>query len=173
MLISENRPNKTWEDRPGGIWIERKVVMDIREAVTAVDFIHGKDMRELRRGRQFVRGGCLLLGQQINLSYRIGLAPPRDFPVLKVRSGKPYKVLQVAGTGHLKLRLIVDLHLSTGAAKCRDVVSHSHKLACEADTTSLAFVEYILDSEKPDFVAFTGDQINGDSAPNTKSVFNL
>jgi hypothetical protein len=31
-------------------------------------------------------------------------------------------------------------------------------------------VKYILDQEKPDFVALTGDQVNGDNAPNTKSV---
>ena len=66
--------------------------------------------------------------------------------------------------------LIVDLHLSTGAIECRDVVSEAHKIACEADTASLKFLEYILDSEKPNFVAFTGDQINGDSSPNAKSV---
>lgn len=35
---------------------------------------------------------------------------------------------------------------------------------------SLDFVKYILDQEKPDFVALTGDQVNGDNAPNTKSV---
>jgi hypothetical protein len=35
---------------------------------------------------------------------------------------------------------------------------------------SLKFLEYILDSEKPNFVAFTGDQVNGDTSPNAKSV---
>jgi len=62
------------------------------------------------------------------------------------------------------------VHLSTGVAECRDVVSEIHKQACEADSTSLNFVKYILDHEKPDFVALTGDQVNGDNAPNTKSV---
>ena len=62
------------------------------------------------------------------------------------------------------------MHLSTGVAECRDVVSEIHKEACEADSTSLNFVKYILDQEKPDFVALTGDQVNGDNAPNTKSV---
>ena len=172
LRVSKTSLGKAWERRPGGIWIQRDVVMDIKEAVTAIDFIHGKDIQELRRGRQFVPGGPLLLGQHINLSYRMGLAPPREFPVLKVRAGKPYKVLQVAGSRLSKLSLIVDLHLSTGATKCRDVVSEMHKSNCDADTASLDFLGYILDSEKPDFVAFTGDQVNGDSAPNTKSVFN-
>ena len=53
---------------------------------------------------------------------------------------------------------------------CRDVVTPAHKLKCEADTVTLDFLNYVLDAERPDFVVFTGDQVNGDSAPNTKSV---
>jgi hypothetical protein len=66
-----------------------------------------------------------------------------------------------------------DLHLSTNAGECRDLVSPTHKFACEADSVTLEFLEEILDNEKPDFVAFTGDQVNGDSAPNAKSVHPL
>lgn len=68
---------------------------------------------------------------------------------------------------------MVDLHLSTGAVGCRDVVSEAHRQACEADSATLKFLEYILDSEKPNFVAFTGDQVNGDTSPNAKSVLLL
>jgi hypothetical protein len=53
---------------------------------------------------------------------------------------------------------------------CRDVVSPAHKKECEADVETLEFFTYVLDSERPDMVVFTGDQINGDSAPNAKSV---
>jgi predicted MPP superfamily phosphohydrolase len=63
-----------------------------------------------------------------------------------------------------------DLHLSTALGACRDVVSPTHKKKCEADTTTLVFLKHVLDIEHPDFVAFTGDQINGDTAPNAKSV---
>ena len=101
LRISRTRPgtpNDGWETRPGGIWIKRARVTNVNHAVTAVDFIHGKDVRELRRGRQFALGGPLLLKRQhINLSYRIGLSPPREFPILKVSMRKPYKVLQIAG----------------------------------------------------------------------------
>jgi len=65
------------------------------------------------------------------------------------------------------------MHLSTGAGECRDVVSKQHKLNCEADATTLAYVQYVIATEKPDFIAFTGDQMNGDSSPNAKSVFLL
>jgi hypothetical protein len=60
--------------------------------------------------------------------------------------------------------------LSTGAGECRDVVSEAHKQSCEADSSSLAFLQTILDDEKPDLVVFTGDQVNGDSSPNARSV---
>ena len=97
LSISRNRPSIAWESRPGGIWIQRNNVMNIKDAVTAIDFVHGNNIRELRRGRQFVFGGPLLIGQHINLSYRMGMPLSREFPVLKIADTKPYKVLQVAG----------------------------------------------------------------------------
>jgi hypothetical protein len=172
LQISNDHPKQhgTWESRPGGIWMIRRTVTDVQEAVTAIDFIHGKDIRELRRGRQFAEGGRLLLGKDINLSYRKGKPPPRQFPRLKIMETKPYKVLQVAGMALTKPLLIIDLHLSTDAGECRDIITPYQRLACEADANSLKFLQYILDDEKPDFVAFTGDQVNGDSAPNAKTV---
>jgi hypothetical protein len=106
IRISRERPDEdeAWEAREGGIWLTRKIINNIKQAVTAIDFIHGKGLRELRRGRQFARGGQLLMGQDINLSFRVGLPPPREFPRLKVNQAKPYKVLQVAGTVLSKLR---------------------------------------------------------------------
>ena len=107
IRISRQRPANAdggWESRPGGIWIKRGRVTNIKQAVTAIDFIHGKDIPELRRGRRFAVGGPLhLKGQHVNLSYRIGLSPPREFPILKTSMGKPYKVLQIAGISVLTL----------------------------------------------------------------------
>jgi hypothetical protein len=50
------------------------------------------------------------------------------------------------------------------------MIHPSQKQECEADSLTLAFFEEILDDENPSFVAFTGDQVNGDNAPNAKSV---
>ena len=101
LRIARERPGNTWEGwerRPRGIWIKRARVTNVKQAVTAIDFIHGKDIPELRRGRQFAVGGPLHLKRQhVNLSYRIGLLPPREFPILKITTRKPYKVLQIAG----------------------------------------------------------------------------
>lgn len=86
-----------WEYRTAGIWIKRGIVRNVKDAVTAIDFIHGAGVQELRRGRQFVKGGPLLLGKDINLSYRLGPSPPRVYPRLKATDNEAYKVLQVAG----------------------------------------------------------------------------
>ena len=100
LQISREKPSKHdfWQGRPGGIWIRRGIVYDIKDAVTSIDFIHGRGVPELRTDRQYVPGGPLHLGNNINLSFRKGLPPSRTFPRLKVRDGRAYKVLQVAGT---------------------------------------------------------------------------
>jgi len=100
MRVSKEHPREqgTWESRPGGIWITRRLVSDINEAITAIDFVHGNNVRELRRGRKFASGGHLLLGKDVNLSFRRGKPPVREYPRLKIVDTKPYKVLQVAGT---------------------------------------------------------------------------
>jgi hypothetical protein len=105
IRISPSSPSEdvNWEERWGGIWINRRVVDNIQDAVTAVDFIHGRNIRELRRGRQFASGGRLLLGPDINLSFRKGIPPPRQIPTLKVAAAKPYKVLQAAGISVAKM----------------------------------------------------------------------
>jgi hypothetical protein len=99
IQIGDSHPREpgSWEARPGGIWISRRPVSSVQDTITAVDFIHGRKIRELRRGRQFARGGRLHLGKDIHLSYRKGFPPPRELPSLKISNTKPYKVLQVAG----------------------------------------------------------------------------
>ena len=41
---------------------------------------------------------------------------------------------------------------------------------CEADTRTLEFVGKILDDEKPDLVVLSGDQVNGDTAPDAETA---
>ncbi len=61
-----------------------------------------------------------------------------------------------------------DLHLSTGLGKCRHALPEGTK--CEADPRTLEFVERLLDDEKPDLVILSGDQVNGDTAPDAQSA---
>jgi len=112
IRVSSTEPAKFegWEKRPGGIWIKRRMADNVDETITSIDFIHGNDIPELRRGRQYVPGGPLVLGDEVNLSYRKGLQPPREFPVLKISETKLYKVLQAAGISFI--RDVVDLEIS-------------------------------------------------------------
>jgi len=115
-----------WEKRPGGIWIKRRMADSVEETVTSIDFIHGNDIPELRRGRQYVPGGPLVLGDEVNLSYRKGLPPPREFPTLKISETKLYKVLQAAGIS--LMRYVVDLEISISPRGMRNAETLSDGL---------------------------------------------
>ena len=41
---------------------------------------------------------------------------------------------------------------------------------CDADPRTLEFVERLIDEEKPEFVVLSGDQVNGETAPDAQSV---
>ena len=67
-----------------------------------------------------------------------------------------------------------DLHLSTGTGHCRDEQPVGYNGGkCEADPRTLEFVGKLLDEEKPDLVILSGDQINGETAPDAQSVSSL
>lgn len=83
--------------------------------------------------------------------------PPPVKPVLRIRDNGKFKIVQLA-----------DLHLSTGVGACRDALPEGQK--CEADPRTLDFVTKILEEEKPDLVVLSGDQVNGETAPDTQTV---
>lgn len=64
----------------------------------------------------------------------------------------------------------IDLHLSTGTGHCRDAEPPTSAAGCEADPRTLDFIAKILDEEKPDFAVLSGDQVNGDTAPDAQSA---
>ncbi|XP_015897892.3 probable inactive purple acid phosphatase 28 isoform X2 [Ziziphus jujuba] len=74
-----------------------------------------------------------------------------DLP-LRFRSDGTFKILQVA-----------DLHYGNGAVtRCRDVLESEFQYC--SDLNSTRFLKTMLEAEKPDFIAFTGDNIFGSSA---------
>lgn len=80
-------------------------------------------------------------------------------------------VLTVPESGRFKIMQVSDLHLSTGVGECRDAVPDRYGGGlCEADPRSLAFVSKLLEDERPDLVILSGDQINGNSAPDAPTV---
>lgn len=157
-----------WESRPGGIWLKRSAkrhASDSEKAVTAVDVLFGADAVD-------PRSGWKILDQQLSLS-NLGDNP---VPRISIRQGHPPKVvkppLHVNKNGKFKILQVADLHLSTGLGTCRDAEPasiHGEK-KCEADPRTLEFVSSVLDLENPDLVVLSGDQVNGDTAPDAQTA---
>ncbi|KAM7524476.1 hypothetical protein LguiA_014378 [Lonicera macranthoides] len=71
---------------------------------------------------------------------------------LRFRSDGTFKILQVA-----------DMHYGTGMmTRCRDILETEFEHCTDLNTT--LFLKRMIESEKPDFIAFTGDNIFGTSA---------
>ncbi|CAL3965041.1 hypothetical protein PZA11_002117 [Diplocarpon coronariae] len=156
-----------WESRPTGLWLKRSAkrhASDSNEAVTAVDVLFGADAVDPRDGWQIV-GTAMLLdtsgeGHEARLSIRRGKQATQSRPVPRIGENGKFKILQAA-----------DLHLSTGTGHCRDEMPVGHNGGkCEADPRTLEFVGRLLDEEKPDLVVLSGDQINGETAPDAQSA---
>ncbi|KAI9658519.1 MAG: hypothetical protein M1831_003957 [Alyxoria varia] len=162
----KNKGNEKWESRPAGVWILRsskRHESDSKEAVTAVDVLFGADAVEPRLGWR-IRDTPLLLespadSAQAHISIRRGRLKKVDTQSPRIRKDGKFKIMQVA-----------DLHLSTGVGKCRDAEPPEHDGGtCEADTRTLQFVSKLLDTEAPDLVVLSGDQVNGETAPDVQS----
>ncbi|KAF2399348.1 Metallo-dependent phosphatase [Trichodelitschia bisporula] len=154
--------DEKWESRQAGLWVKRSARRsdsDSARAVTAVDVLFGADAVDPRPGwemkdRPLVDGGGAI-GPRITI--RRGTPAKVEKVVPRVRKDGKFKILQVS-----------DLHLSTGVGVCRDPVPANGK--CEADPRTLEFVGRILDTEKPDFVVLSGDQVNGETAPDSQTA---
>jgi len=156
-----------WEARPAGLWLHRSASRhqsDSKKAVTSVDVLFGADAVEPRTGWK-IREVPLLLDSakgslEAHITVRTGPVHNEVRPAARIRRDGRFKIMQVA-----------DLHLSTGVGICRDAEPAGHNGGiCEADTRTLEFVGRLLDEEEPDLIILTGDQVNGDSAPDAQSV---
>ncbi|KAL9601135.1 MAG: hypothetical protein Q9219_002734 [cf. Caloplaca sp. 3 TL-2023] len=156
-----------WESRPGGIWLKRTAkrhASDSTKAITAVDVLFGADAVEAREGWEILDQRILLSNsgdnQEARLTVRRGPYIKPERPTPRVRKDGRFKIMQVA-----------DLHLSTGLGACRDAAPAGHNGGkCDADVRTLEFIGSVLDSEKPDLVVLSGDQVNGETAPDAQSA---
>ena len=165
---SEAKPtNEKWERRSGGIWIKKsskRHISDSVKAVTGVDVLFGADAVDPRPGWK-VQDLALLLDShtdvpEARLTVRKGAAEKLERPVPRIRKDGRFKIMQAA-----------DLHLSTGLGKCRDALPVGHNGdRCDADLRTLQFVEKLIDDEQPDFIMLSGDQVNGETAPDAQSA---
>jgi hypothetical protein len=156
-----------WESRPGGIWLKRsgsRHVSDTNKAVTSVDVLFGVDAVDPRPNWE-IRDNALLLDYskdsiEARLTIRRGQPQNHDKPTVRVGKDGLFKIMQAS-----------DLHLSTGVGVCRDPEPPTtHGIKCEADPRTLEFMGRLLDEEKPDLVILSGDQVNGETAPDSQSV---
>ncbi|MCJ1478469.1 hypothetical protein MMC13_007149 [Lambiella insularis] len=155
-----------WESRNAGIWLLRsskRHASDSEKAITAVDVLFGADAVEPRTGWE-IKDQALLLSAspdipEPRLSIRRGTPKSLAKPIPRVRKDGKFKILQVS-----------DLHFSTGLGVCRDPEPPSPGGSCDADPRTLEFVGSVLDAERPDIVVLSGDQVNGETAPDAQSA---
>lgn len=164
---AKGHANEKWESRSAGLWVLRSskaTASDSKKAVTAVDILFGDDAVEARDGWELQNTPLLLaVGTDIpsaHITVRQGTQADPIRPQPRVNDNGKFKIMQLA-----------DLHLSTGVGHCRDAVPDEYEGgACMADLRTLDFVSKLLDDEKPDLVVLSGDQVNGDTAPDAQSA---
>ncbi|XP_071737110.1 probable inactive purple acid phosphatase 28 [Rutidosis leptorrhynchoides] len=73
----------------------------------------------------------------------------------------PNLPLRFNSDGTFKILQVADMHYGTGLTRCRDVLSSEFEWCSDLNTT--LFLKRMINLEKPDFIAFTGDNIFGSS----------
>ncbi|KAI3402365.2 DCR2 [Candida oxycetoniae] len=153
-----------WTYKSNGIWT-RYGSHNKETAINAVDILFGYEATELRPNWK-------LLKKKIN-----GISSESDLPAyLSFRRGpkldykkKYYTPLKMNKDDQFKILQVADLHFSTGYGKCLDPVPTESAKGCKADSRTLKFINEVLDIEKPDMVVLTGDQIFGETSPDSES----
>ncbi|KIW83196.1 hypothetical protein Z517_02441 [Fonsecaea pedrosoi CBS 271.37] len=159
-VVDPASKDERWESRPAGIWIKLSSKRH-DNMVTGVDVLFGHDAVDPRSNWE-VQDISLFIdadreSPEPRLTVRKGPALKVERPVPRIRKDGKFKIMQAA-----------DLHLATGLGKCRHALPEGQE--CEADTRTLDFLARMIEDEQPDFVVLTGDQVNGDTAPDAQSA---
>ncbi|KAK9476306.1 Metallo-dependent phosphatase-like protein [Lipomyces japonicus] len=151
-----------WVSRSHNIWLKFGKPTDF--AVSGVEVLFGSDAVDPRFGwslkgdaRNAIDVGSLF---HPRLTIRLGSAQKLPSTQLRMNTHGKFKIIQVA-----------DLHFSTGVGECVDAWPPETAQDCRADPQTIAFINRVLDDEKPDFAVLTGDQVFGDAAPDAQSAF--
>ncbi|RVW16133.1 putative inactive purple acid phosphatase 28 [Vitis vinifera] len=85
----------------------------------------------------------------------------------------PHLPLRFSSDGIFKILQVADMHFGNGVVtRCRDVLPSELDGCSDLNTTR--FLRRLIDEERPDFVAFTGDNIFGTSAADAaESLFEV
>ncbi|GJM97553.1 hypothetical protein PR202_ga14488 [Eleusine coracana subsp. coracana] len=104
---------------------------------------------------------CLLSLLLLHLS--TVLDPDPDAAAPRVKKAPPLP-LRFRHDGTFKILQVADMHFGNGAAtRCRDVGPDGGGALC-SDLNTTRFLRRLIEAEKPDLIAFTGDNIFGTSA---------
>ncbi|TVU07746.1 hypothetical protein EJB05_41115 [Eragrostis curvula] len=91
------------------------------------------------------------------------LDPDPDAATPRVKATPPLP-LRFRHDGAFKILQVADMHFGNGAAtRCRDVSPDGGGALC-SDLNTTRFLRRVIEAEKPDLIAFTGDNIFGASA---------
>ncbi|KIW22768.1 uncharacterized protein PV07_11034 [Cladophialophora immunda] len=158
--VDPTSKDERWESRPAGIWIKLSSKRHDK-MVTGVDVLFGADAVDPRSNWE-IQDISLFIdadreSPEPRLTVRKGPALNAERPVPRIRKDGKFKIMQAA-----------DLHLATGLGKCRHALPEGQE--CEADPRTLDFLARMIEDEKPDFVVLTGDQVNGDTAPDAQTA---
>lgn len=167
----------SWEKRPGGIWVRRRRYMDNnrRQAVVVkrIELLFGLDAVD-------PRPYWTLLQHPIQLP---NAQPEVPFPRLTIQYStsernepqRPQAPLRVREDGTFKVVQISDTHMVTGVGVCKDAIdAHGQPLPpSEADPFTVKFLGAVLDTEKPDLVILTGDQLHHDIPDSQSALFKV
>ncbi|CDK26945.1 unnamed protein product [Kuraishia capsulata CBS 1993] len=172
----EDVVNAGWVRYDHGLWVKFGKY-ESHTALTGLNVLFGRDCEDPRLGWDVVLESLAIEGtgtggktdtiarsreddKEVYLSYK---REPVKNPTMNLnyREDGSFKILQVA-----------DLHFSTGYGHCRDTFPKLPADAgeCFADVRTTAFVDSVLDIEKPDLVVLTGDQVFGDEAPDAETA---
>ncbi|KAH9942026.1 Metallo-dependent phosphatase [Amylocystis lapponica] len=120
------------------------------DLVTEIDVLFGEDRPWYgfeKLPRPVLERKPAMLRESAWITYRKGVHPVPKAPPLHFSHDGRFKIMQIA-----------DLHFSVGQGDCRD----TDLSPCAAsDNLTLTLLGHMLDAERPDFVVFTGDQLNG------------
>lgn len=162
----------TWESRPGGIWVlRRRYTGDIRQIVTGLDVLFGRDAVDPRP-----QWALMQTPLQLNVKPEVPVARLTIIHGEAVRRPNgPRTILRVKPDGKFKVLQISDTHMVTGVGVCKDAIDSGGRALpeSEADPLTVKFLGKILDDEKPDLVILTGDQLHHDIPDSQSALFKV
>ncbi|KAH9215660.1 Metallo-dependent phosphatase-like protein [Leptodontidium sp. 2 PMI_412] len=165
-------PDKSWESRPGGIWIRRSTYAgDTQQAVTQFDVLFGSDAVDPRPQWDIMQQSLQLKTKSEVPIARLSILKGRP----EAKPNGPRPALRANADGKFKILQISDTHMVTGVGICKDAIDGDGKALpeSEADPLTVIFLGKILDEEKPDLVILTGDQLHHDIPDSQSALFKV